>query len=225
MARRRIAGPQSFKRRHGDLEARTRILVLCEGAVTEAGYLKDFISEFKDSLVQVEIDSQGDVPVKLVARALKRRNQADLQANRLQDEFLRYNEVWCVFDVDEHSHLSEVRAQAQNNDIHLAVSNPCFELWALLHFGDHAAFISRKEAKSLLRRHLPRFRKALPFGRLHPGYLTAVRRAKELDRQRERSNDPGGNPSTGVYRLTERIREGISSLPGEVPAAPKPDQC
>jgi hypothetical protein len=173
------------------------------------------VSEFKDPLVQVEIDSQGDVPVKLVERAVKRKSQADLKAHRLQDEFLRYNEVWCVFDVDEHSHLAKVRDQAQRNDIHLAISNPCFELWALLHLSDHTAFVTRKEAKSLLLRHLPRFRKALPFARLHPGYLTAVRRAKELDRQREKANDPGGNPSTGVHRLTERIREGGKRTPSE----------
>lgn len=36
----------------------------------------------------------------------------------------------------------------------------------------------------------------------------AVQRAEELERRREDVDDPGGNPSTGVHRLTERIREG-----------------
>ncbi|HEX4963518.1 MAG TPA: RloB family protein [Thermoanaerobaculia bacterium] len=208
MARRRVDGTQTFGRQRSRRETRTRILVLCEGAVTEAEYLKDFASELKDPLVHVEIDSQGDVPQKLMNRAVKRKRHADQRSDRLQDEFLRYNEVWCVFDVDEHSRLDDVRHRAQANGIHVAISNPCFELWALLHFADQAAFVTRTEARSLLRRHLPRFHKALPFGRLRPGYLTAVQRARGLDRQRENANDPGGNPSTGVYRLTERIRQG-----------------
>jgi hypothetical protein len=49
------------------------------------------------------------------------------------------DEVWCVFDVDEHPKLAEARDQANANGIQLAVSNPCFELWLLLHFQEHRA--------------------------------------------------------------------------------------
>jgi hypothetical protein len=35
---------------------------------------------------------------------------------------------------------------------------------------------------------------------------TAIHRAEELDRIHGRRNTPGGNPSTGVYRLVRSIR-------------------
>jgi hypothetical protein len=134
--------------------------------------------------------------------------EAKRKAKAWWDEFLSYDEVWCVFDVDEHPHLPDARQQARDNGIYLAVSNPCFELWALLHFQAQTAFLERGDARSRLQRHLPHYNKALPFARLHPNYAEAVQRAEELERRREDADDPGGNPSTGVHRLTERIREG-----------------
>ena len=92
--------------------------------------------------------------------------------------------------------------------IRLAISNPCFELWALLHFQDHTAYIERKDARRRLKRHLPQYDKALPFARLHLSYADAVQRAQELERRRKDAGDPGGNPSTGVHKLTEQIRAG-----------------
>jgi len=98
------------------------------------------------------------------------------------------------------------------------VSNPCFELWALLHFQDQTAYLVREKVRSLLKKHLPGYRKSLPFDRLRPAYEDAVRRAVHLDRRCEERECPGDNPSTGVYRLTERIRkEGCGPTP--LPAA------
>ena len=204
MARRRVEGSQNVRRRLSGRKIRARILILCEGAVTEPEYFKKFISAFKDRLVRVEIDGQGDVPTKLVERAVKRKGQADLRAYRQQDDFLRYNEVWCVFDVDEHSHISEARELARSNEVHLAISNPCFELWALLHFADQTASLDRTAARSLLRRHLPGYRKALPFARLHPNYAGAVRRAEELERRRASWQKPAQKFERGFGALYQQ---------------------
>ncbi|HSG38085.1 MAG TPA: RloB family protein, partial [Thermoanaerobaculia bacterium] len=130
------------------------------------------------------------------------------EAQRREDDTYRYSEVWCVFDVDDHPDLESLRQEAEQNGISLAISNPCFELWALLHFQNHTSHIERQVLASLLRRRLPAYRKALPFEKIHPGYAQAVQRAAALDRHREDIEDPGGNPSTGVYRLTEQIRQG-----------------
>jgi RloB-like protein len=189
-------------------EPKRRVLIVCEGGVTEAGYFRDLRRAFRNPLVEVEIDDAGGVPKTLVGRAAARMKEAKRKAKTRSDEFLSYDEVWCVFDVDEHPHLLDARQQARDNGIDLAISNPCFELWALLHFQAQTGFLERGDARSRLQRHLPRYDKALPFARLHPNYVEAVRRAEELERRREDADDPGGNPSTGVHRLTERIREG-----------------
>ena len=208
MTRRSREGSQDTRRRQSRRDARKRILIVCEGGVTEAGYFKELWRAVRNASVRLEIDDQGGVPKTLVERAVEKKKEAEREARSRQDGFLHFEEVWCGFDVDEHPHLHDARQQARANGIHLAVSNPCFELWALLHFQAHSAYLERGEARSRLKRHLPDYDKALPFERVHPGYSAAVSRAQELDRRREDAGDPGGNPSTGVYRLTERIREG-----------------
>src|SRR4051812_45462119 len=180
MSRRERRGPEDLRRRVARREPKRRILVVCEGGVTEAGYFKNLRAAFRNPLVVVEIDDQGGVPKTLVERAAARKREAERDAKSRRDEFLSYDEVWCVFDVDEHPHLPDARQQARDNGIELAVSNPCFELWALLHFQDHTAHIERGDARRRLRQHLPEYEKSLPFIRLHTTYAEAVKRALEL---------------------------------------------
>ncbi len=208
MPRRISRESENFRRRSPRREPKRRVLVVCEGGVTEAGYFRNLRKVFRNPLIAVEIDDQGGVPKTLVERASEKKREAEREAKSRRDDFLRFDEVWCVFDVDEHPHLHDARQQARDNGVELAVSNPCFELWALLHFQAHSAYLERGDARSRLKRHLPDYDKALPFERIHQGYSDAVSRAQELDRRRGDAGDPGGNPSTGVYRLTERIRAG-----------------
>jgi len=42
--------------------------------------------------------------------------------------------------------------------------------------------------------------------KVHGGYPDAVRRAQQLDADAVSLGEPGRNPTTGVYRLTELIR-------------------
>ena len=195
-----------LRRRPPRREPRRRILVVCEGRVTEPRYFRALRSEYRNALVEIEIDDRGGTPKTLVERAAERKREAEREAKSQRDEFLLYDEVWCVFDIDDHPKLADARQQARDNDILLAVSNPCFELWALLHFQDQAAYIERQKVRSRLKKHLSDYNKELPFDRLRPQYDHAVRRARELEDRCERDGCPGANPSTGVHRLSERIR-------------------
>lgn len=206
MARRHRKRPDA--RRVPNREPGRRILIVGEGAVTEREYFEAFRRWCKNPRVEIEFEGPAGVPLTLVSTARDRQEKADREASRAGDDFLRYDEVWCVFDVDEHPHLPDARQQARDHGIRLAVSNPCFELWALLHFQDHTAYLERKDARRRLKRHLPHYEKALPFARLHTAYAEAVQRAQELERRRMDAGDPGGNPSTDVHKLTEQIREG-----------------
>lgn len=217
MPKRARNSAQDLARRGPRREPRRRILVLCEGGETEPGYLRALRAEFRNPLIEIVIEGFGEDPKALVERALSMKKDAEREARRRDDDFLRYDEVWCVFDVDDHTRLHDARQQARDHGIELAVSNPCFELWALLHFQDQTAWLDRDRLRSFLKRHLPDYRKALPFQFLRPGYAEAVRRAEHLDQRCEERDCPGDNPSTGVYRLTERIRQ-----EGRGPTAPPP---
>jgi len=115
-----------------------------------------------------------------------------------------YDEVWCVVDVDEFD-LDKAAATARRLRIELAISNPCFEFWLLLHFeACSASMTCYGDVAKRLVKHVPAFDKsALRFADYENGVEAAVLRAKK------QNGEPGGehgrNPSTGVWVLVERI--------------------
>jgi hypothetical protein len=183
------------------------ILVVCEGEVTERQYLGGFAQAQGAGTVRVQIVAPGGDPRMLVRRAAELRDEAAGRAKRERDENLAYDEVWCVFDVDEHARLEEARHLAREQNVRLAVSDPCFELWLILHFADQGAALDARRAREVLRRHIPEYRKHVRYAELAPGYVDAVRRAAMLEQRHSRAGVQGGNPSTDVHHLTERIRE------------------
>jgi hypothetical protein len=134
------------------------------------------------------------------------KKDADSAAKSAKDENLRYEEVWCVFDIDDHPRVTDAKQQARDNEVNLAISNPCFELWVLLHFQDQRAHISRAQLRALCREHLPDYKKELPTETLSPLYDQAATRARDLDVWQQEQGRQEATPSTGVYKLTEAIR-------------------
>jgi hypothetical protein len=189
-------------------QPRLRFLIACEGRRTEPYYFLALSREFRNPLVYLEIEREGGTPKTLVERAAAKKKLAARDARSQRDPFLAFDQVWCVFDVDEHPYLADALQQARANGIKVAVSNPCFELWVLLHFQEQSAFLDRAMARRLLKKYIPGYQKIVPFEALKPYYNNAVERAKILDARCESAGVRGDNPSTGVYRLTEGIREG-----------------
>jgi hypothetical protein len=210
MVSRRRHDERSIRRRGPTREPKQRILIVCEGEETERGYFKAFQHEVRNPRVHVEVASETGEPLQVVEIAVRLKKKAESEARSQRDENLRWDEVWGVVDVDEHASLDKARQLALKNGIDLAISNPCFELWALLHFQEQRAHIERDKAQTALRRHMPGYDKGLDFPKLHPRYGNAVHWARELDEEAQRQEAPGRNPTTGVYRLTESIRQGGS---------------
>jgi hypothetical protein len=92
------------------------------------------------------------------------------------------------------------------NGMEVAVSNPCFELWLLLHLKDCPGELHRHNAQAMLKNHVPSYDKNVDFGDYQAGYERAVKGAKYLDQLANSIGEPGRNPTTGVYLLTEKIR-------------------
>jgi hypothetical protein len=207
VARRHRKRPDA--RRAPNREPGRRILIVCEGAVTESEYFEAFRGWCKNPRVEIDFDGPAGVPLTLVSKARDRRDKADREASRAGDDFLRYDEVWCVFDVDEHPHVADARANALTAGLQLAMSNPCFELWLLLHFADNPGMQHRHELQARLRARMPAVpNKHVDIEALVAGYDDAYRRAERLARDaRDRGDDVTGNPSTEVYLLTSSIDE------------------
>jgi hypothetical protein len=193
-------------RRTVSREVRKRILVVCEGRATEPDYLRGFQQWCRNPLLSVEIAGAGGDPSYVVKLAKQRKGEAQNEAKRLEDENLSFDEVWCLFDVDQHARLKEALNTARDNDIAVGVSNPCFELWLVLHFRESPGAQERAFVQAMMKDLVADYDKHLDFGKLERGYAEAVKRAQRIDADCGRMGEPGRNPSTGVYRLTELIR-------------------
>lgn len=193
-------------RRAPTLEPKRRLLVVCEGSETEPTYLRGFLSWCRNPCVELVVVEGAGVPKTIVETAIQRRASADKAAKVKRDSFLAYDEAWCVFDVDEHPHLHDAAQMARANKLDLAISNPCFELWLLLHFRENPGAHHRHDLQRRMKDHVPAYDKRTPFSAFEAGYPEAVSRARRLDDDAAGMAEPGRNPTTGVYRLTERIR-------------------
>jgi len=107
------------------------IIIATEGARTEKVYFEDLTSPdwFGNSRIQVEVLS-GAQTDRSPERVL-----AELDIYRRRYRLDKDDELWLVIDVDRWggAKLGSVARLCQQKGYFLAVSNPCFELWLLLH--------------------------------------------------------------------------------------------
>lgn len=184
----------SLRRRKPFRAQLPRILIVCEGIVTEKRYF-EYLGRAERISVQLTVQA-GGTPKALVEKAVELKSA---------DDGL-FDEVWCVFDIDEHPLVPDAKQQARDNGIQLAISNPCFELWALLHFQDQRAEIGRRQTQRLCRKHIAGYQKELPCEELTRRHSVALGRATKLDQWQSNRGKAGSNPSTGVYVLVEKIK-------------------
>jgi len=146
--------------------------------------------------------ARGDSSVSLTVkvRAIDPTGLVDYAGRMVRHRGEQFDEIYCVVDVDEFDIATAVRTAA-NRGIELAVSNPCFELWLLLHHEDCTAYVDGYAAVvRRLRKHLPAYAKAdLDFADFADSVAAAIERAKALE--------AGRNPSTTIWLLVERIVE------------------
>jgi hypothetical protein len=189
-------------------DPRPIILIVCEGARTERQYFEKFALHHQNARIKVRVSNKTGVPLTLVRAAKEHKDESEDAARRQRDQNLAFDSVWCVFDIDEHPHIHEAREMAVSNGIDLAISNPCFELWLVLHHRESPGMTHRQDMQALLRNFIADYDKHVDFNRYTTGYPDAVARARRLDTLALQVGEPGRNPTSNVYRLTELILKG-----------------
>jgi hypothetical protein len=186
-----------------------KVVIVCEGRETEPGYFKG-IRQFKGipkELVPV-IHPNATDPLSIVSKVINVR-----QTYKDAREWTTDDEAWAVFDGDEHMRGNPANWEAaillaKSKGIHLAVSNPCFELWYLLHYQEQNGCLSPQEALRSLRGHIRDYEKSK---RLWPEPLQsrtedALSRARQLARRAADDGlPPHTNPRTGVCDLVDSL--------------------
>jgi RloB-like protein len=212
----REAGTRPLKRKVATRKPRKTLVVFCEGERTEPEYLNALklqpsVRDVAAVDLRVETGQGGSVPRTLVTMAIEARGRA-------MDEDAEIDEFWCVFDVEwprNHPGLNEAVRQSRANDIKLAVSNPCFELWLILHFQDHAAWLDNTQARRLRRQLDDSGDKGLQSARYMPLTDDAARRSAELDKRHQQNGTtfPHDNPSSGMHLLLASLEPPSTSHP------------
>jgi hypothetical protein len=134
--------------REGPRRNATLFVIATEGTYTEPDYFHHLQDERMVLPNRVEIhtletpqrglDTGHSDPVSVLRRLAKFYDEGKAEG-RITD----FDELWLVVDVDHHEkELDEIVAAAEERGFHAAVSNPCIELWLLLHHSDDTAGIT-----------------------------------------------------------------------------------
>jgi hypothetical protein len=201
---RKQSGRQSLKRKIAIRQPRKTLLVFCEGEKTEPEYLQalkrqPFVKDVAAVDLRVDPRHEGAVPLALVTMA------ADARSKAINEE-AEIDEFWCVFDVEwpvNHPNLHDAVNLARSNDIQLAISNPCFELWLILHFRDEGRWLDNEQASRFRRRLDGSSGKGLDPTKYMPLIKDAARRAARLEERHRLDGTPfpHDNPSSGMFSL------------------------
>ena len=123
------------ERREAYRDARL-IVIASEGKDTERIYFKALAKEYTNPRVHVHVleRSENEQNNSSPEHVLKQLNDYKSQYELEEDD-----ELWLVVDKDRWTEamLSRVATEcSQEVAMHMALSNPCFELWLLLHMED-----------------------------------------------------------------------------------------
>lgn len=200
-----------MKRPAGFLTPKVEIVIACEGRNTEPRYFRDCIDGYGAGLVKLTVLPVTGVPLTIVRAAIDEREKLLAKRRRSHDSFDAVFRVWAVFDRDIHPSVPEALELARVNYIDVAFSDPCFELWPLLHLEDYGAQDGRHEVQSRLAGKMPSYDHSagaiIDFEMIKDSFDKAYDRARLHLRERSREGCPLGCPSTTVGELVLKIRQ------------------
>jgi hypothetical protein len=190
--------------------AKTVIRVFTEGTETEPAYveaLKKLPGVARNAALSVELVSSRPQPLELMRSAV---------ALRGRDQEI--NEIWCLFDVEapqRHPHLDQALELAEKHGIDVGVSNPCFEVWLLMHARDVTAYLTTDDAETEAQKLPGVAGKVIDASKFVPQRTAATLRARRLEEQHaaDGAKLPDDNPSSSVYKFVESIERFVEPEP------------
>lgn len=164
-ARSKVAHTRGSKQ----IESYKKFLIVCEDTVSGYHYLKDTVNYFRLSTANVSIVGLGQSPINIVEHAKERFDQ---ECNSCKPNF---DQVFCVFDRDEHvsfynaiAKIDSINRKLGEETFIATPSDPCFEIWLILHFLYTSKLYQRTGRKSAanivvddLKKLLPNYEKGL----------------------------------------------------------------
>jgi len=188
------------------------VVIVCEGEKTEINYFNGF-KERNSGVNIIPMHEKCTDPKNIVESAKKQITKHDIN-------FKEGDGLWCAFDVDniDKNKIEMIKYAvefANKNNIQIALSNPCIELWFLLHYKLKYPALPRDKAFDELKKYIPNYDKNYPeiYSVLKDKLPKAIKNAKKLNKIHEKNNikliSVESNPSSQVFKLVEFIQQTI----------------
>lgn len=209
----------NYTRKEASLDSRL-IIIAAEGEFTEKIYFEALRKHARNSRVHIKILERDE---ENIHNSSPEYVLGQLTQYKLENPIEQDDELWLVIDKDKWTAKS-IRAVAQrcaqDSSYHLALSNPCFELWLILHIIDASLESDEEKVKMLKNRkekknadpYLKRKLRALLGSYQESNYdadklvlqvADAIARAEDLDKDKS-ARWPQGL-GTHVYKLAKSI--------------------
>jgi len=196
-----------FQRRRGFRNLKKFFIIATEGECTEEIYFSA-LKPPRDAAIQLKVlpARKGKSHPKEVLTRLSRYDRE--AGSSAQDE------LWLVVDRDSWTEAdldAVAEAVASLPKYHIALSNPCFELWLVLHRRDTSGRTCA-QLQAILRQELGAYAKsAYDVEALKPTLADAITRAERIDTPPQ--NPWPRNQGTHIYRLVKKL---VAQQPVEI---------
>ena len=180
----------------------TTILIGTEGKnKTEIGYFNKFNRIQKTFCVRFSASNSTD-SMGIVEDIKRSKDGLDFRADDL---------AFAVFDADlwgtRGKQIQQAINYAEKQEIKVILSNPCFEVWFVLHFEDgKSPYNSSNGVIDRLKQHIPDYQKSKDiFGLLRERMNEAIYHAEQLREYHEGKKTSEQNPMTDVDRVVKLL--------------------
>lgn len=204
----------SLKRRPSRRDPKKKFIIYTEGRNTEPGYLEALQRLHEGALIDIEIIGAAGVAATVANSAIEKKKDINRQSKR--SSYSKNDEVWALFDKDGHPLVWESITRCGQHGVQVGFSNPCFEVWLLLHYEYYDRPGSNKDAEKRLKQVCPDYDpdkgKMLDFHAIMDRVPDAENRAENQERTRVAEGNVREGPYTTVYHLTRSLREAVKSF-------------
>jgi len=208
MARASRNRASNLTRRRAVRDPKRRFLVVCEGKNAEPLYFKA-LQRISNTIIDI-------IPGAGTPDAIAKTSIAEATARgvigrgrRKLAWYERTDEVWAVFDRDEHHHYDDAIRLCEENQIFVGRSNPCFEIWLILHFEDFQKPDGREAALAYLCSVCPEYKlgkgREVDFNQIIEKLEIAEQRAEQQLTKRQDEGNEFGPPATTVLKITRSV--------------------
>lgn len=167
-------------------QMKPNFFVFCEGE-TEMAYVKFLRSLYRAPIQVIPKKGKSNISEDFIVKSKNEYVQTD------QDK------VFLMYDLDVDGMLEQLQ---KIPNAELLVSNPCMELWFLLHHQDQKSEISSDRCIKKLQKFSNEYKKGI----LSEEDKTFLAEKKDLAIERAKNMIGYQNPSSTVYKLLEKLK-------------------